>query len=150
MCIRATLDALKLNLPASPKHVLTVLAIRKNNETGCCNPSIPTICQDTGLSRKTVITALRYLKHIGLLEVASGHTGKSNRYTLTITGEPVVDLLLPQWQYYSSKGKLKETIPYIYSTSMQNPTDYSTITDIETGEIINLFEARQERARYAA
>lgn len=46
-----------------------------------CFPSYDTIAKNCGSTRKTVIKYVARLKKLGLINVITGHTGKSNIYT---------------------------------------------------------------------
>jgi DNA-binding MarR family transcriptional regulator len=77
----------KIGLPA--RLVLLCLANRHNQETGRCDPSIATICKDTGLSERSVRQGLRQLEAEGLISTVHrvqrtgrGKRNISNRYRL--------------------------------------------------------------------
>lgn len=66
-------------------RVAGALARRQNAVTGQLNPSVPTICGDTGLTDRAVRAAVKALEGAGFLSVARGDgRGHSNAYRLII------------------------------------------------------------------
>lgn len=77
----------KMSLPA--RLVLLALANRHNQETGRCDPSISTLCDDTQVAERTVRKALRELEKLKLittterkLRTGRGKRNLTNRYRL--------------------------------------------------------------------
>lgn len=73
----------------SARLVLLALADRHNQETGRCDPSLSRICEDTGLSERTVRSALRQLEKAKLIRTIHrtirtgvGKRNLNNRYVL--------------------------------------------------------------------
>ena len=78
------LNAFKASLAGmSPtqRFVAWVLADCHNAETGRCDPSIAYICDLTGFSNRTVITAIDELEKAGMV-TANGGNGQRKSYTL--------------------------------------------------------------------
>ncbi|WP_206515102.1 helix-turn-helix domain-containing protein [Xanthomonas sp. BRIP62411] len=70
-----------MTMPPSPKAVLISLADNANDQ-GHCWPSIPTICERTCLSERTVHGAIRWLESAGLV-TADRANGRHTRYVIT-------------------------------------------------------------------
>lgn len=71
--------------PCPQKIVLAVIADMAD-EDGACWPSLETIAQRAGMTRRSVIDQVEKLEAAGLLEVARG--GKVNRYLIRFSSEP--------------------------------------------------------------
>ncbi|MEM7101246.1 MAG: helix-turn-helix domain-containing protein [Pseudomonadota bacterium] len=71
------------NLTKGEKAVLNALASRENPKTKQLNPSIHTLCSDTGWGRSAVCEAISSLKLKGIIEITKGHRGSSN-YKISI------------------------------------------------------------------
>jgi DNA-binding transcriptional MocR family regulator len=71
------------DLPASAKSIAWALKSRAD-EFGWCNPSLPTLAHDAGLSRSTVALHLRVLQAQGWLWRGSGGGHASTRYQITL------------------------------------------------------------------
>jgi hypothetical protein len=76
-------------LPASERFVLVVLSNRANGSM-ICWPSLPTIAADTGLSPRTVHTAVHALADKGLLQVKM--RGRCLEYHIQRSGDAVEDV----------------------------------------------------------
>ena len=81
------ISSVKMSLPA--RLVLLALANRHNQETGRCDPSVATICEDTQLSERAVRAALRELEGLKLittterkLRTGRGKRNLTNRYRI--------------------------------------------------------------------
>ncbi|MCE8520824.1 helix-turn-helix domain-containing protein [Ruegeria pomeroyi] len=68
--------------------VLHTLAWHHNHQTGRCDPSNATLCEETGLSERGVRDAIGQLKDAGIIKVTArtqksgrGHRNLTNRYT---------------------------------------------------------------------
>ena len=75
-------DVIKLPtgvLSPTARHVALVLAWHSNTDTGACYPSIKTLADETGRTRRTIITAIGELERAGCLT-------KTNRKTRAGTG----------------------------------------------------------------
>ena len=77
----------KMGLPS--RLVILALANRHNQETGRCDPSIATICVDTGLCERAVRSGLRELEVLKLittterkLRTGRGKRNLTNRYRI--------------------------------------------------------------------
>lgn len=80
-----------LQMPPTPKAVLISLADNAN-DAGVCWPSIPTICQRTCLSERTVHGAIKWLEANGHLR-ADRSNGRHTRYIVcTLRDEPPQEL----------------------------------------------------------
>ncbi|RFF46203.1 helix-turn-helix domain-containing protein [Xanthomonas campestris] len=69
-----------MHMPPSPKAVLISLADNANDQ-GHCWPSIPTICERTCFSERTVHSAIRWLESVGLV-TADRSNGRHTRYVI--------------------------------------------------------------------
>lgn len=83
-----SLDALKWafdQTPESPtqKFVLVALADYHNSATNKCFPSLESIAQKTGFSKRAVVKAVQALKNQGLIDFKSVRN-RSNRYRLNM------------------------------------------------------------------
>tara|TARA_B100000530_G_scaffold1529_2_gene1305 strand:+ start:2798 stop:3481 length:684 start_codon:yes stop_codon:yes gene_type:complete len=84
MSFSASSLAWRLNLkPSSAKFVLLCLANRSCNK-GNSWPSVNTIAKDTGLDRKTIMSAVAILETDNLLEVDRS-SGSSNKYQINLS-----------------------------------------------------------------
>ncbi len=80
------------------KALLIALAIHCNNKTGQCDPSISTLCRDTGWSNSSILRACRNLEKRGFL-VADKAYRNSNKYSFvvekfdlsSVTETPLID-----------------------------------------------------------
>jgi hypothetical protein len=80
-----------LQMPPTPKAVLVSLADNANDH-GDCWPSIPTICERTCFSERTVHAAIKWLEENGLVK-ADRSNGRHTRYQVTPEGfEPPQEL----------------------------------------------------------
>ena len=68
MSFEAMSWAVKMKLPVKQKIVLLMLADRTNKDTGRCDPSIPKLAEDCGMSETSVKEAIRSLRDAGLVE----------------------------------------------------------------------------------
>ena len=68
--------------PSSVKYVLLNLSMRSNKH-GESWPSVPRISEDTGLNKKTVMTAVAALEEMNLLTVERNR-GAGNRYLINL------------------------------------------------------------------
>ena len=83
MSFSASSLAWKLNLkPSSAKFVLLCLANRACNKGNSC-PSVNTIAKDTGLDRKTIMSAISILESDNLLYVDRS-SGSANKYKIDL------------------------------------------------------------------
>lgn len=69
MSFQAMAWAVKMKLPPKEKLLLLMLANYASNQTGDCYPSINTLCDDTGMSKSSVIRALQVLESARLIGV---------------------------------------------------------------------------------
>ncbi|TXN04206.1 helix-turn-helix domain-containing protein [Methylobacterium sp. WL64] len=77
-------------LTPSGRRVIVVLAARHNSTTGRCDPSVPGIAEDSGISERMAYKALDELKAAGLIDWVSGGEKVRNKYTL---------LDVPHWDF---------------------------------------------------
>lgn len=80
MSLDATRWAWQQSITPSQKLVLLSFADRAD-EGHCCFPSVTRLEQDTGLDRKTIMSAIFCLESVGLIAVTRIH-GSGNRYQL--------------------------------------------------------------------
>lgn len=69
MSFQAMTWAISQKLPTRDKFVLLILANYASNERGDCYPSINRLCDDTGMTRNTVIEAIKALEEAGAVQV---------------------------------------------------------------------------------
>lgn len=84
MSITALNWAFRLHLPSSQKAVLIALADHASNEDASCYPSNARIQLWTGLSERTVRSALRALQTAKLISKDVGHSGHENPFFVQI------------------------------------------------------------------
>ena len=93
MSFQAMAEAVKVKLPA-PKKCLLMMLANYANESGCCYPSVNTLAEDSGLSRRSVQNYLQEFAELGLIEVRRRKTdigsSSSNLYALTLHHAPKV------------------------------------------------------------
>lgn len=65
--------AIGLRLATREKFVLLMLSNYASNERGDCYPSLGRLCDDTGMSRHTVIEGIKTLEAMGALAVVRRH-----------------------------------------------------------------------------
>ena len=77
---------LKSGLPATTRHVLLTLSCHMNDAGESCYPSIDLLCEETGLSNRSVITHLKLAEEGGWIEVDkhgfSGQKWARNEYRI--------------------------------------------------------------------
>jgi DNA-binding transcriptional MocR family regulator len=78
-------------LPPSARHVALTLSLHMNERGGSCFPSISTLEAESGLSRNTVLTALRQLEDGGWITVKRSDRAV-NRYTATLPAGAITAL----------------------------------------------------------
>lgn len=78
-------------LTPSARHVALTLSLHMNERGGSCFPSISTLEAETGLSRNTVLTALRQLEAGGWITVKRSERAV-NRYTATLPPSAITAL----------------------------------------------------------
>lgn len=68
-------------LPPTARHVGLTLSLHMSERGDSCFPSAPTLADETGLSRQTVLAMVKILEDAGYLEVSRGvGRGNSNHY----------------------------------------------------------------------
>jgi hypothetical protein len=72
------------DLPASSRLVLLVLSTHMNAAGGSCHPGTRRLAQESGLSRNTVLDALKACIDDGWLEVEPGIGRRTNAYTAAL------------------------------------------------------------------
>lgn len=142
MSMEAIIWAYKQELKSSPKFVLVTMA-NYSGETDCIFPSIQTVCNKTGLDRKTVISAISTLEKLNLIRDTGerkGATGQIKVYQLQMEPSQNRD------DYVSGTvPKLQETVPFFPDNSSENGTQNhkrnkrSETKDIES-EFISLWQ----------
>jgi hypothetical protein len=75
--------AYAIPLPPVPKAVLNALAWHHNAQTGRCDPSVATLCADTGFKELAIRRALKLLRTNGLIQSVLRH-GTTPQYQLTL------------------------------------------------------------------
>jgi len=95
MSFRAVADALELDLPASSKLILCVLASHANEE-GLCFPSIGRIAWITGFTTRQVQRVVRALTDAGIIEVVKPGGGRGHT---------------PVYGVYPEKGERRSPFP---------------------------------------
>ena len=85
MSITAALKVFSLEIPSTAKHVLTVLAIRANEQDECW-PSYASLSKDTSLTERSIIRAIAWLiEHRYIVRTKKGGIKtKSSHYQLTL------------------------------------------------------------------
>ena len=78
MSFQAMAWAVALKLPTRQKFVLLMLATYASNDEGKCYPSLNRLSEDTGMSRHTVIAAIKALEGAGALRVIRREQGGVN------------------------------------------------------------------------
>ena len=87
MSFQAMAWAIRQKLPTKEKFTLLMLANYASNEKGDCYPSINTLADETGMSRDSIIRALRSLESSGLIKIRKrmqDGVNLPNFYTLTL------------------------------------------------------------------
>ncbi|WP_409564287.1 helix-turn-helix domain-containing protein [Methylobacterium sp. J-076] len=70
------------DISSSAKVLAFRLAAHHNQNTGRCNPSLPTLARGTGKPRSVVYTNLVALREAGLIDWTTGNSSTSNSYVL--------------------------------------------------------------------
>ena len=78
-------------LAPSARHVALTLSLHMNERGGSCFPSISTLERETGLSRNTVLAALRELESAGWITVKRA-ARSVNRYSATLPAGAITAL----------------------------------------------------------
>ncbi len=144
---------LKSNLPPTTRHVLLTLACHMNDAGENCYPKIDTICQETGLSNKAVITHLKFAQNEGWIKVKKhGFTGqkwRNNEYELSWDhlNKKVVNVVHDVSQKVvnvvpkGSEPKVKKVVNEVHTS-----TSYSTSNNIYTSSKKLLSEIKPQIA----
>lgn len=66
-------------IKATTRHLLTVLAIHADDDTGHCFPSVSVLVDETGMNRKTIQSGLRELKDAGILTDTGERIGRTRQ-----------------------------------------------------------------------
>jgi hypothetical protein len=96
MSFQAMTWAIEQELQVKEKMVLLMLANYCNNHTGQCNPSLPTLAKECGMSKDSVIRAIKILeskKLVTPIRQKIGAVNLPNQYLLAVsdgTKQPVV------------------------------------------------------------
>ena len=89
MSFQAMAWAVVQKLPCKEKMVLLMLANHCNSHTGQCNPSLTLLADECGLSRDSVIRAIKKLESLELLMIdrkKAGSANLPNHYLLNLGG----------------------------------------------------------------
>lgn len=89
MSFQAMAWAVEIKLPVKEKITLLMLANYASNENGDCYPSINTLAEVTGMSRDSVMRAIKSLEEMGMLRVNRRQVegvNLPNSYTLNLRG----------------------------------------------------------------
>lgn len=76
---RSAISSKESGLTPTQRHVALALSLHMNEKGGSCFPSVRTLCDETGLSNRAVIDALRALEGGDWLEVYRRKKGKGGR-----------------------------------------------------------------------
>jgi len=138
------------------KFIMVVLADHYNDSTGTCWPSIDTITEITGCSRRTVIRKLKMLEEAGLI-IRYKRYNKTDIYEIfigdTLTRDTVTPLGVTGWHTNSyrtvNKQKKKRQIvsdDYLPSDELKAKINAKHKRDVdhdtETYRFINYHQAR--------
>src|SRR5690606_797182 len=89
-----TVFAAGSGLSAQERAVLAVLILRRNGETGRCDPSLSRIAEETGFGRSTVVRALELLDRAKLVERRRHKDGRTRTsYVVKVPASPGVALV---------------------------------------------------------
>lgn len=133
-------------LTAGAKLILIYL-FDKQGKNGYAWPSIGTICRDCGLSRPTVVGAIKTMAGRGILTISHPKKpsfGNTNQYRVVLTGMEMIPVKeLNQLRNFTSTGK--ESLPE--PVKKLNPNVSLTNHKRLTGENINFShgETTQEK-----
>lgn len=72
------------SLTKSEKMVYLCLALRFNETTGSCFPSLSTIAKDAGMNRSIVSRCIKALNIRNAISYIAGYKGRSNTYIINI------------------------------------------------------------------
>jgi hypothetical protein len=87
MSFQAMTWAVGQKLPAKEKLVLLMLANYCNSHTGQCNPSHNRLSEECGMSKNTLLTAIKSLegkKHLTVIRKKIGDVNLPNQYELNL------------------------------------------------------------------
>ena len=122
MSFQAMAWAVSIRLPTREKFVLLMLANYASNDAGDCFPSLARLCDDTGMSKPTVISAIGELEILGALTVKRQKLGTVN---LPNVYRLALDWSLPVDAEGGSKAALPESViePITTTTTISAPRE---------------------------
>ena len=98
------------NATAAQKHVLLVLALRADSASRACNPGIPRIAADTGLSERTVHRTIVELEQAGHIS-RTVRPGVGTTYTVHPCHGVTPDKVSPLTQCQSTPDTVASELP---------------------------------------
>ncbi|WP_375381745.1 helix-turn-helix domain-containing protein [uncultured Sphingomonas sp.] len=98
------------NATAAQKHVLLVLALRADKVTAACNPGMPRIAEDTGLSERTVHRTIVELEQAGHISRAV-RPGVGTTYTVHPCHSVTPDKVSPLTQCQATPDTVASELP---------------------------------------
>ena len=106
------------------------LFLRRNQETGQCDPSLPTICADSGVKdERTVVKAIETLVEYGYVRVVKAR-GQRNKYVLVNQEVPASDV--PAFKVPAPKAPTKK-VPTSDVPASDVPTSH--VTRVPTSDV---------------
>lgn len=106
------------------------LFLRRNQETGQCDPSLPTICADSGVKdERTVVKAIETLVEYGYVRVVKVR-GQRNKYALVNQEVPASDV--PAFKVPAPKAPTKK-VPTSDVPASDVPTSH--VTRVPTSDV---------------
>lgn len=139
MSFQAMAWAAKQELKCGPKMVLMMLAHHANNKSNDCHPSLQTLADECGLSRRAVCRYCSDLENEGLITRkgrAQNGAQISNIFTLNIGGEVVTDS--PTTVTDMHFGSDCESYPSDCESQGGCHTGTRVVTDVHTNLSMNL------------
>lgn len=107
MSFQAMTWAIEQELKVKEKIVLLMLANYCNNHTGQCNPSLPTLAKECGMSKDSVIRAIKILESKNLvtpIRQKIGAVNLPNQYLLAI-GDSATQPVVAESDYHPSRSQ---------------------------------------------
>src|SRR5262245_40961726 len=116
--------AIEQELPAMQKYVLFVLANRAHPRTGCCNPSLTRLEQDTGLTRRAITKILTKLEEAGMIAREKRHPDATVYRVGRVPGSLEQGPIDPTVGSYVPQGRVPDDIQvgsHVYPNPKKNP-----------------------------
>lgn len=109
------------------------LFLRRNQETGQCDPSLPTICADSGVKdERTVVKAIETLVEYGYVRVVKVR-GQRNKYALVNQEVPASDV--PAFKVPAPKAPTKKVPTSDVPTSHVTRVPTSDVGGVPTSDV---------------